>query len=155
MKLETKENLIRMAMQEAQKAAEEGNYPFGTVVTDLEGNVIAVAHNTQETDKDPTAHAEINLIHQLAKSHKPEEFSQYYLISNAESCSMCFSAAIKAGIVHYIFGARSEMHMEPFLTVADVVKYCRTKLDITYYVLEEGCRLQIAEVRANQGHLAQ
>lgn len=155
MNLETKKNLISLAIQEAQKAAEEGNYSFGTVITDLEGNVIAAAHNTQNTDRDLTAHAEINLIRQLAKSHKPEEFSQFYLISNAESCSMCFSAAIKTGIVHYIFGAPSEPHMEPFLTVADVVKYCRTKLDITYGILEKECKRQIAEVRANQDHLAQ
>ena len=155
MNLETKKNLIRLAMQEAQAAADEGNYPFGAVVTDLEGNVISAAHNTQVTDQDLTAHAEINLIRQLSKSHEPEEFSQYYLISNAESCSMCFSAAIKAGIVHYIFGSPSEAHMEPFLKVADVVKYCRTELDIIYGILEEECKRQIAEVRENQNHLAQ
>jgi tRNA(adenine34) deaminase len=155
MKLEIKEMLIQMAMQEAQKAAEEGNYPFGAVISDLEGNLIAAAHNTQETGHDPTAHAEMNLIHQLAKSYSLGEFSQFYLISNAESCSMCFSAAIKAGIVHFIFGAPSEAHMEPFLTVADVVKYCRTKLDITFGVLQDECMHQISVVRAIQEHLAQ
>lgn len=155
MNLKTRKNLIRLTMQEAQAAAEEGNYPFGAVVTDLKGNVIAAAHNTQETDQDPTAHAEINLIRRLAKNHSSEEFNRFYLISNAESCSMCFSAAIKAGIVYFIFGAPSETHMEPFLTVADVIKYCRTKLDISYGILEEECKRQIANIRANQEHLAQ
>jgi tRNA(adenine34) deaminase len=150
-----KEKLIRLAMLEGLSAVDEGNYPFGAVITDLDGNVIAAAHNTQETDRDPTAHAEINLIRLLSKTHQPEEFHQFYLVSNAESCSMCFSAAIKAGFVHYIFGAPSETHMEPFLTVSDVAKHCQLELDITYGVLRQECIRQIAEIRAYQDHLAQ
>ena len=146
---------MRLAMRESQMAADEGNYPFGAVISDLEGNVIAVEHNTQETERDPTAHAEINLIRKLSKVYKPDEFNNFCLVSNAESCSMCFSASIKAGIVHYIFGAPSEIHMEPYLTVAEVAKYCRVKLDITFGVLKEKCKRQIAEIRSNQNKLAQ
>jgi len=155
MNLEIKESLIRLAMAEAKAAADEGNYPFGAVAADFEGKVIASTHNTQETDEDPTAHAEIKLIRLLAKNHKLEEFSRFYLVSNAESCSMCFSAAIKAGIVHYVFGAPNEAHMEPFLTVADVVKFCHTELDITCGILEDDCKRQIIKVRVTQDHLAQ
>jgi tRNA(adenine34) deaminase len=133
----------------------EGNYPFGAVVSDEDGRIIASAHNTQETDHDPTAHAEINLIRRLAKMYKPEEFAQFYLASNAESCSMCFSAAIKAGMIHYIFGAPSELHMEPFLTVKEVAKFCRVRLDISYGILEQECIRQIAEARTDQHKLAQ
>lgn len=155
MNLQTMENLIRLAMQEAQRAAEEGNYPFGVVAADAEGNVVAAVHNSQETERDPTAHAEINLIRKLAKDYEPEEFSRFYLASNAESCSMCFSAAIKTGIVHYIFGAPSEAHMEPYLTVVDVAKYCRINLDISFGVLESKCKRQIAEIRSKQGRITQ
>ena len=155
MNIKTKKNLIRLAMRAAQTAADEGNYPFGAVLADLNGNVVAIAHNTQETDRDPTAHAEINLIRKLAKEYKMEEFSQFYMVSNAESCSMCFSAAIKVGIVDYIFGAPSETHMEPFLTVADVARYCRSSLNISYGVLEEECRHQIAEIRASHNKFVQ
>ena len=152
---EIKEDLIRLAMQEAQLAAMEGNYPFGAVMADANGHIIASAHNTQETDHDPTAHAEINLIRRLSQLYEPEEFDQFFLASNAESCSMCFSAAIKAGIVHYIFGAPSEAHMEPFLTVAEVAKFCRVSLDISYGVLKQECIRQIAEIRSDQNKLAQ
>jgi tRNA(adenine34) deaminase len=142
-------------MHEANLAAEEGNYPFGAVVADCNGNVIAAAHNTQETGRDPTAHAEINLIRKLAKEYQQDEFRLFYLASNAESCSMCFSAAIKAGIIHYIFGAPSEKHMEPFITVADITKLCRVSPDISYGVLEQECVHQIAEIRSKQNKLAQ
>ena len=135
MEMKIKESLMMLAMEEAQKAANEGNYPFGAVITDSEGNVISRAHNTQNTDRDPTAHAEINLIRKLAISHNLESFNQYYLISNAESCSMCMSAAIKAGIHHYVFGAPSEFHMEPYLTVSDIIKFCRLELNVTFGVI--------------------
>ncbi len=149
------ETLMIIAMHEAQTATEEGNYPFGAVVADLKGMVIASAHNTQNTANDPTAHAEINLIRLLAKQFTETEFADFYLVSNAESCSMCMSAAIKAGFRHFIFGAPSEPHMEPFLTVSDVLKFCRVKMDVTFGVLEEECRRQIAGTRKMQGKLAQ
>ena len=150
-----KEKLMRLAMTEADKASAEGNYPFGAVVADETGKIFASAHNTQITDHDSTVHAEFNLIRYLSKKHDREEFSSFFLESNAESCSMCFSAAIKAGILHLIFGAPSEPHMEPFLTVKNIVRFCRVNLDISYGVLKEDCIRQIAETRSYQNYIAQ
>ena len=62
---------MRIAIEEAELAVAEGNYPFGTFITDVNGTVIARAHNTQNTNNDPTAHAEINIIRALAKAHPP------------------------------------------------------------------------------------
>jgi len=149
------EELMRMAMLEAGKAAEEGNYPFGAVMVDGEGNVLSTAHNTQETDRDPTAHSEINLIRRGAKVYDEEAFNRFTLVSNAEACSMCFSAAIKAGIRSYIFGAPSEPHMDPYITVAVVAKHSHSPLEITYWVLQDECVKQIKEIRERQGRLAQ
>ena len=145
---------MRIAMQEAQIATNQGNYPFGAVLADREGNIIARAHNTQISDVDPTAHAEINLIRAMAKQDQ-EDLSSCTLVSNAESCSMCMSAAIKVGILKYIFGAPSEAHMEPYLTVSDVALYCRRELDISLGVLSAECQQQIASIREEQGRLAQ
>jgi len=150
-----KESLVGLAMQAAQQAADEGNYPFGALAADKDGNIIAKAHNTQNTDQDPTAHAEINLIRLLAKTYSETDFANFYLVSNAESCSMCMSAAIKAGITHFVFGAPSELHMEPYLTVAEMLKYCRIKPEVTFGVLENECRAQIGRIREAQRKLAQ
>ncbi len=155
LKKDKQKDLMRLAMGEAAKAVNEGNHPFGAVMVDEGGNVIGLAHNTQATDRDPTAHAEINLIRQLARTCNEETFSHFALICNAESCSMCFSAAIKAGILRYVFGAPSEPHMDPYLTVEAVARHSRNALEITYGVLEIECVRQIAEARALQGKLAQ
>jgi tRNA(Arg) A34 adenosine deaminase TadA len=149
------EVLMRLAMLEAAKAAEEGNYPFGAVMTDSNGMVLASAHNTQVVDRDPTAHAEINLIRRLAKEYDEEQFNLFTLFSNAEACSMCFSAAIKTGIRTFIFGAPSEPHMDPYLTVTEVAHHSLSRLDITYGVLQEECVKQIREIRERQGRLGQ
>ncbi len=146
---------MRLAIEQARIAAQEGNYPFGAVVALRDGAIIATARNTQNTDNDPTAHAEMNIIRALAKTHTKNDFAAFYLICNAESCSMCFSAAIKAGIQHFIFGAPSEPHMDPYLTVTEVQKYCHQPLDITTGVLADQCRGQIQEARRAQGKLAQ
>lgn len=150
-----RESLMRLAIEQAALAANEGNYPFGAIVALEDGTIIARARNTQNSDRDPTAHAEMNIIRALAKTHSQSDFAAFYLVCNAESCSMCFSAAIKAGIQRYIFGAPSEPHMDPFLTVAEVQKYSHQPLDVTTGVLAEECRQHIQQTRRAQGKLAQ
>lgn len=124
-------------------------------MVDSDGLVLASARNTQVADRDPTAHAEIKLIRRLAKEYDEEQFNQFTMVSNAEACSMCFSAAVKAGIRTFIFGAPSEPHMDPYLTVAEVARHSQSQLDITYGVLGDECAQQIKEIRERQGRLAQ
>jgi len=143
----TKEKLIRMSMDEAKKAILEGNLPFGAILSDSEGNVIGVAHNTSNIDIDPTAHAEINLIRKITKKLGTKDLSDYYLISNAQSCSMCFSAAIKSKIKNFIFGADSEQGMNPALNVFEISKYSKDKLNITTGILKDECKNQIEQTR--------
>ena len=61
------EELMRFATEEVEKAIQEGNSPFGAILADAEGNVVARAHNTVNTETDATAHAEINIIRAVSK----------------------------------------------------------------------------------------
>ena len=98
-------SLMREIMGEVDIAIKQGNSPFAAFLLDKDGNIKYRAHNTSNTEIDPTAHAEINLIREACKELKIKNLSEYILISNAWSCSMCFSAAIKAKISNFIFGA--------------------------------------------------
>ena len=91
---EKMEEIMRLVIKEVDIAIEEGNSPFAAFLLDNDGNVLYKSHNTSNTDTDPTAHAEINLIRMACKDLKTKDLSSYILISNAWSCSMCFSAAI-------------------------------------------------------------
>jgi len=147
MRKETKENLMRLCIKEADKATTKGNSPFGAILSDDQGKVIAKSHNTSRSEKDPIAHAEIKLIKEVSKKLKTKDLNKYILISNAQSCSMCFSAAIQANIKHFIFGADSEGHMNPDVTVFDLQKRCKYKTNIETGILKDECEINIKDNR--------
>ena len=61
------EAYMRLALEEAEAAAEEGEVPIGAVVV-CDGRVIARAHNRRETDADPSAHAEFTAMVAAARA---------------------------------------------------------------------------------------
>ena len=144
---EKMEEIMRLVIEEVGIAIEEGNSPFAAFLLDNAGNVLYKAHNTSNTDIDPTSHAEINLIRMACKDLKTKDLSSYILISNAWSCSMCFSAAIKAKISSFIFGTESESNMNPNVTIYDIKEKCNNDINIISGILKDECKKQIEEAR--------
>ena len=118
---EKKDELMRIVMQEVEKAIKEENSPFGAILFDEEGNIIEKAHNTAKSMCNPVLHAEINLITNACKKLNTRDLSKYYIMSNAWSCSMCMSALIKARVQNFIYGAPSESDMNPNITIFDII----------------------------------
>ena len=54
--MDTHEDFMREALEEAKIAASLGEAPIGAVIVQ-DGRVVGRGHNTTETDKDPTCHA--------------------------------------------------------------------------------------------------
>lgn len=98
--------LMNQAEQEAKKGiqAQEGG-PFGAIIVDKSGNIIAKGHNQVLSTNDPTAHAEINVIRKACKKLKTTNLSEYILYSTCEPCPMCLSAIIWANIKKIYYGA--------------------------------------------------
>lgn len=71
--------------------------PFGAAIV-KDGKIIASAHNTVIESKDPTAHAEVNVIRKASKVLNTHDLSGCTLFVNAEPCPMCLSATIWANI---------------------------------------------------------
>ncbi len=83
---------LKQAVQEGLKGVKSGaGGPFGAVMV-KDGKVIAKAHNMVLKTKDPTAHAEINVIRKASKRLKTFDLSSCDLYSVSEPCSMCMSA---------------------------------------------------------------
>ena len=95
----------------------------------------------------PVLHAEVNLITNACKKLNTMDLSEYCLISNAWSCSMCMSASIKSKIYNFVFGTPSESNMNPNATIYDIEEKTSNKLNIITGVLEEECRCQILKAR--------
>lgn len=94
-----------LAIAEASSAAASGESPVGCIITTSSGEIIAKAHNTRETDKNPLGHAEINAISQAAKALGCWRLSDCTLFVTLEPCPMCMGAILNARIKRVIFGA--------------------------------------------------
>ena len=77
--------------------------PFGAVIVDKAGNIIAKGNNKVIKEKDPTAHAEIVAIRKACKKLDTNDLSNYILYTSCEPCPMCLAAIIWANIKQIYF----------------------------------------------------
>ncbi len=94
---------MRMALREAERAAEAGEVPCGAVIV-KDGEVIGKAHNQTETLKDPTAHAEILAITQAAAAVGDWRLNGAILYVTKEPCPMCAGAMVLARLDKVVWG---------------------------------------------------
>ena len=100
-------------MEIAKECAEHGvnageGGPFGAVITDKEGNIIAKGNNRVLANNDPTAHAEVTVIREACKKLGTYDLSGYVLYTSCEPCPMCLSAIIWANIKDVYYGCTRE-----------------------------------------------
>jgi tRNA(adenine34) deaminase len=102
--MKTDEEYMRMALQEAHKAEEDGEIPIGAVIVDKQGLCVARSHNQTEMLHDVTAHAEM-----LALTIAAEECGKYLtdctLFVTVEPCIMCAGAIGWAQMGRVVYGA--------------------------------------------------
>ena len=96
------ERYMKAAIGEAEESLREGNKGFGAVIV-RDGEIIAAAHDLEETDSDPTSHAEVNAIRAAGKK-LGKKLSECVLVSTHEPCPMCAFAIVWSGIGEVAFG---------------------------------------------------
>lgn len=97
---------MRLALDLARRAADAGEVPVGAVVVDAaSGRVLASAHNRVETDRDPTAHAELLALRLAAATVGAPRLPGADLYVTLEPCPMCAQAISFARIRRLYFGA--------------------------------------------------
>mgnify|MGYP000504623175 CR=1 FL=1 len=97
--------LMRLALAEAEKAAALGEVPVGAVVA-KDGEPVAVAHNTRETGKNATHHAELLAIDAACRALGGWRLWQCELFVTLEPCPMCAGAILNAHLPRVVFGAK-------------------------------------------------
>jgi tRNA(adenine34) deaminase len=95
---------MRLALREAERAAEHGDVPIGAVVV-VAGEVVAAAHNERELLEDPTAHAEILALRAAAAAFGSWRVLGATLYVTLEPCAMCAGAIVLARVPRVVFGA--------------------------------------------------
>jgi tRNA(Arg) A34 adenosine deaminase TadA len=94
-----------LAIAEAEAAAAGGEVPVGAVLVDSEGRVLAAAGNRVETDRDPTAHAELLVLRAGAAQLGAKHLAECDLYVTLEPCAMCAAAIALARLRRLYFGA--------------------------------------------------
>lgn len=97
---------MRMALDQAQAAADAGEVPVGAILVDpATGEVIASGANGPIGAHDPTAHAEIVALRRAATALGNYRLTGLTLYVTLEPCAMCAGAISHARIGRIVWAA--------------------------------------------------
>ena len=100
----TDHELMGLALEQAQIAALLGEVPVGAVIA-RNGEVVAMAHNTRETEKNALHHAELLAIDRACRALGGWRLWQCELFVTLEPCPMCAGAIINSRLRRVVYGA--------------------------------------------------
>lgn len=129
-----------LALEEAKKAALEGEVPIGAVAVYLD-RVVGRGHNRRELSLDATSHAEIEAIREANSTLGRWRLTDVDLYVTLEPCPMCCGAMIQSRLRHCYYGAadpkagccKSLMHL------LDDTRF-NHQVSLTAGIREEECR---------------
>jgi len=96
-------NFMKLAIQQAQIAEENGDVPIGAVIV-YNNQIIGKAYNQREQLKDPTAHAEIIALTQAASFIESWRLHDCTMYVTLEPCPMCAGALVLARMDRLVYG---------------------------------------------------
>jgi len=123
---------MRMALQQAKRAFDEGEIPIGAILVHNE-KVIAKSYNQVELLHDSTAHAELVLVSSAGEYTQSKYLKECTLYVTLEPCAMCAGAIGWSQVSRLVFGA--EDREKGYRLKAPTVLHPRCK--VTYDVLAE------------------
>jgi tRNA(adenine34) deaminase len=95
---------MTLALDEARRAAEQGEVPIGAVLA-LAGELVSARGNERERRHDPTAHAEMLVLRDAAAILGGWRLPEATLYVTLEPCAMCAGAIVLARVARLVFGA--------------------------------------------------
>lgn len=136
------DQFMRIAIEEAKISLREGNNGFGSVII-KDGNIIVSSHDKEDTENDPTSHAEMNAIREASKIIG-KKLSGCILVSTHEPCPMCASAIVWAGITDVAYGysideAVLQGRKRIELSCKDIFNKAETKISTYEGILNDEC----------------
>jgi len=136
---ETDERFMRMAIEAAKIAQDNGDVPIGAVIIHKD-QVIAKAYNQREQLNDPTAHAEIIAMTQAAAALESWRLASCTIYVTLEPCPMCAGALVLARIDRLVYGC-ADPKAGACGSLYNIVQDSRLnhRLDVTSGVLENEC----------------
>ena len=126
------EFFMRLALEEARLAYEEGEVPIGAVLVHRD-RVVSRAHNQTERLSDPTAHAEVLCV-SAASSHLDMKYlPECRLYVTIEPCAMCAGAIRWSRVAEVIYGASEEKFGYHVYSEAIIPRSCKVRGGVLEY----------------------
>jgi len=131
--------MMERALELARRAAEQDEVPVGAVVYRGE-QIVGEGFNLRESDRDPTAHAEIVAIRRAAKVIGHWRLDQCSMVVTLEPCPMCAGALVNARLERLIFGATDPKAgaVETLYQLCDDQRL-NHRMDVVGGLMEEEC----------------
>jgi ribonuclease HI len=139
---------LRKAVALSEAAVAQGGRPFGAVVTNGAGKIIAEAKGIPSVDpRDWTAHSEMQALRAASAAMSWDELSQATIYASGEPCPMCAAAIYWCNIRRLVFCV-SEPAMRalraPYQRAAGIAMRCEEifdrcdrKIEVVGPILEE------------------
>ncbi len=132
-------DFMRLALAEAQLAADLGEVPVGAVLVH-QGQVIGKGFNQPISSNDPSAHAEMVALRQAALAQGNYRLPGTTLYVTLEPCTMCAGLLIHSRVSRLVFGA-SEPRAGAVISRAQIFDqtWMNHRIEVEGGVLAEEC----------------
>ena len=139
---------LRAAIAVSRSARANGNEPYGAVLVDSEGTILASAENTQVSGRDCTGHAETNLLRDVSRRIDRATLAGATLYASGEPCPMCAGAIYWSGVGRIVYALSIDSMLalggpgadELILSCRDVLVRGTRKIEVLGPMLEEEAR---------------
>jgi guanine deaminase len=101
-------DFMMRAIELSEQSIVNGTGPFGAVIVDENGQIIAESHNEVTKNNDPTAHAEICAIRNACQKIGNFKLPKCSIYTSCEPCPMCIAAIYWAHIDTVYYGNTRE-----------------------------------------------
>jgi tRNA(adenine34) deaminase len=133
------EHYMRIAIDQAHIAQENGDVPIGAVIVYKE-KIIAKAYNQREQLADPTAHAEIIALTQAAAARENWHLNGCTIYVTLEPCPMCAGALVLSRMDRLVYSC-DDPKSGAVKSLYNIVQDERLnhRLEVTSGVLADDC----------------
>ncbi|MCL1916644.1 MAG: tRNA adenosine(34) deaminase TadA [Desulfovibrionaceae bacterium] len=100
------EEPMRLALDEAGRAAAQGEVPVGALVLGGDGRILGQGFNQCIGLHDPTAHAEIMALRAAGDRLGNYRMNGAFLVVTLEPCQMCAGALVQSRLAGLVYGAK-------------------------------------------------
>lgn len=146
-----------LAREQAAMGSSNGEGgPFGAVVVDADGAVLAAGHNQVLLAHDPTAHAEVVALRLAGMVRGSHDLSGCTLYTSCEPCPMCLAAAVWANVSRVVYACTRDDAAEIGFRDAAIYDYLGGRADAPFVIEDLGreeCIGVFEEYKRRQGQL--